>query len=116
MAGNVVLVGAANLFQHKVRLFAALSGVAVAMFLLVLQYKSLTRSATRVSALYNFFNFDIALVPDTFQILISPGDARPRAPRPSAHAVRGGAHLRRHGRNRSWWAKTHRRQRQWRRC
>jgi putative ABC transport system permease protein len=73
MAGNVVLVGAANLFQHKARLFAALSGVAVALFLLVLQYESLDAIRTRVSALYNFFTFDIALVPDSYQILISPG-------------------------------------------
>jgi putative ABC transport system permease protein len=73
MAGDVLLVGAANLFQHKVRVITAVSGIAVALFLLVLQYDSLHATRVRVSALYSFFNFDIALVPDSYQILISPG-------------------------------------------
>jgi len=70
---DVARIGTANLLQHKVRLLTALSGIAVAMFLLMLQYESLTAVRERVSAFYNLFNFDIALVPDTFQILISPG-------------------------------------------
>jgi putative ABC transport system permease protein len=73
MAGNVLQIGAANLFQHKVRVVTALAGIAVALFLLVLQYESLHATRVRVAALYNFFNFDIALVPDSYQILISPG-------------------------------------------
>jgi putative ABC transport system permease protein len=73
LAANVVAVGAANLFQHRARLVAALSGIAVALFLLVLQYDALSAIRTRVSALYDFFAFDIALVPDSYQILISPG-------------------------------------------
>ena len=73
MAANVLLVGTANLFQHKVRVIMAVSGIAVALFLLVLQYDSLHATRVRVAALYNFFNFDIALVPDSYQILISPG-------------------------------------------
>jgi putative ABC transport system permease protein len=73
IAGNVLGVGIANLFQHKVRVITALAGIAVALFLLVLQYESLHATRVRVAALYNFFNFDIALVPDSYQILISPG-------------------------------------------
>lgn len=70
---EVAAVGAANLLQHKARLLAALSGIGVALFLLMLQYESLTAVRERVSALYNDFNFDIALVPDSYQILVSPG-------------------------------------------
>jgi putative ABC transport system permease protein len=73
MAANVLPVGVANLFQHKVRVFTALAGIAVALFLLVLQYESLHAIRVRVAALYSFFNFDIALVPDSYQILNSPG-------------------------------------------
>jgi putative ABC transport system permease protein len=73
LAANVLRIGVANLFQHKVRVVTALAGIAVALFLLVLQYESLHAMRVRVAALYNFFNFDIALVPDSYQILISPG-------------------------------------------
>jgi len=72
-AANVALVGGANLFQHKARLIAAVSGIAVALFLLLLQYESLAAVRERVAALYSFFNFDIALVPDSYQIVVSPG-------------------------------------------
>jgi putative ABC transport system permease protein len=73
LALNVIRVAAANLLQHKTRLITAIAGIAVALFLLVLQFESLHAVRTRVSALYDFFTFDIALLPDTYQILISPG-------------------------------------------
>ncbi|MGH6982004.1 MAG: FtsX-like permease family protein [Stellaceae bacterium] len=72
-AANVVSVGTINLLQHRARLLTALSGIAVALFLLMLQYESLTAVRERVTVLYSYFNFDIALVPDSYQILVSPG-------------------------------------------
>jgi putative ABC transport system permease protein len=64
-------VAAANLLQYRLRLVAALSGVAVALFLLILQISVLDAASTKVTALYDDLNFDLVIVPDTYQFLLS---------------------------------------------
>ncbi|MGH6888516.1 MAG: FtsX-like permease family protein [Rhizomicrobium sp.] len=61
----------ANLLQHRLRLFAALAGIAVALFLLVLQIAILDAAKSKVTQLYDDFNFDLAAVPDTYQFLLN---------------------------------------------
>jgi putative ABC transport system permease protein len=65
------IVAAANLFQHRLRLVAALAGVAVALFLLTLQISILDAAKAKVTQLYDDLNFDIAAVPDTYQFLLN---------------------------------------------
>jgi putative ABC transport system permease protein len=61
----------ANLLQHRLRLYAALAGVSVALFLLVLQIAVLDAAKSKVTQLYDDFNFDLAAVPDTYQFLLN---------------------------------------------
>jgi putative ABC transport system permease protein len=64
-------MAASNLMQHRFRLFAALAGIAVALFLLVLQISVLDAAKAKVTQLYDDFNFDLAAVPDTYQFLLN---------------------------------------------
>lgn len=66
-----VTIAGANLLQFRLRLVAALSGVAVALFLLILQISVLNAASAKVTALYDDFNFDMVIVPDTYQFLLS---------------------------------------------
>jgi len=68
---SCVVVAGANLLQHRLRLLAALSGIAVALFLLVLQISVLDAAKAKVTMLYNDFSFDLAAVPDTYQFLLN---------------------------------------------
>src|SRR5205814_6946821 len=68
---SCISVAAANLFQHRLRLLAALAGIAVALFLLVLQISVLDAAKAKVTMLYDDFNFDLAAVPDTYQFLLN---------------------------------------------
>lgn len=68
---SCVLVAASNLLQHRLRLLAALAGIAVALLLLVLQISVLDAAKSKVTMLYNDFNFDLAAVPDTYQFLLN---------------------------------------------
>ena len=68
---SCTMVAAANLLQHRLRLLAALAGIAVALFLLVLQISVLDAAKAKVTMLYNDFNFDLAAVPDTYQFLLN---------------------------------------------
>jgi putative ABC transport system permease protein len=65
------IVAASNLFQHRLRLLAALAGVAVALFLLTLQISILDAAKAKVTQLYDDFNFDVAAVPATYQFLLN---------------------------------------------
>ncbi|MGH6877656.1 MAG: ABC transporter permease [Rhizomicrobium sp.] len=65
------IVAGSNLLQHRLRLLAALSGVAVALFLLTLQISVLDAARAKVTMLYDDFNFDLAAVPDTYQFLLN---------------------------------------------
>lgn len=64
-------VAAANLFDQRGRFFAAIAGVAVALFLLLLQISIITAVRQKVTELYDDFDFDIAIVPDSFQYLMT---------------------------------------------
>jgi putative ABC transport system permease protein len=64
-------VAAANLLEYRLRLVAALSGVVVALFLLILQISVLDAAAAKVTQLYDDLNFDLVIVPDTYQFLLS---------------------------------------------
>lgn len=68
---SCVIVAGSNLLQHRLRLVAALAGVAVALFLLTLQISVLDAAKVKVTQLYNDFNFDLAAVPDTYQFLLN---------------------------------------------
>ncbi|HEX3431023.1 MAG TPA: FtsX-like permease family protein [Rhizomicrobium sp.] len=68
---SCVLVAGANLLQHRLRLIAALAGIAVALFLLLLQISVLDAAKAKVTMLYNDFNFDLAAVPDTYQFMLN---------------------------------------------
>lgn len=68
---SCVIVAASNLLQHRLRLLAAIAGIAVALFLLVLQISVLDAAKTKVTMLYSDFNFDLAAVPDTYQFLLN---------------------------------------------
>jgi putative ABC transport system permease protein len=63
----------ANLAQYRVRLSVALLGTAVALLLLLLQVSFLTAIRTQATAVYDLLDFDIALVPGTYQTLIYTG-------------------------------------------
>jgi putative ABC transport system permease protein len=64
-------VAVANLFDQRARFFAAAAGVAVALFLLLLQFSILHAVREKVTAVYDDFNFDIAIVPDSYQFLMT---------------------------------------------
>ena len=66
-----IIIAGANLLQHRLRLVAALAGVAVALFLLTLQISVLDAAKAKVTQLYDDFNFDLAAVPDTYQFLLN---------------------------------------------
>ena len=66
-----LIVAGANLLQHKLRLLAALAGVAVALFLLTMQISVLDAAKVKVTQLYDDLNFDLAAVPDTYQFLLN---------------------------------------------
>jgi putative ABC transport system permease protein len=73
LARSCISVAAANLLQHRMRLAAALAGIAVALLLLLLQISVLEAARAKVTALYDDFNFDLAIVPDTYEYLLSSG-------------------------------------------
>ena len=64
-------VAFANLTQHRSRLAASLGGVAVALFLLLLQIAVLDAARVKVTLLFDDSNFDLVVVPDTYQFLLS---------------------------------------------
>ncbi len=61
----------ANLVQDRKRLATAIGGVAVALFLLLLQIAILDGARDKVTLLFDDFDFDLAMVPDTYQFLMS---------------------------------------------
>ena len=64
-------VAVANLFDQRARLIAAIAGVAVALFLLLLQISIFTAFRQKVTELYDDFDFDVAIVPDSYQFLMT---------------------------------------------
>jgi putative ABC transport system permease protein len=71
LARACVGVAVANLLDQRPRLLPAVFGVAVALFLLLLQVSVLHAAREKVTALYDDFDFDVAIVPDSYQFLMS---------------------------------------------
>ena len=69
--GACIVIGITNLLQHEVRLIAACSGISVALFLLMMQTAFLTGVEVKVTQFYRIFDFDLAILPDSYQILWS---------------------------------------------
>jgi putative ABC transport system permease protein len=69
--GACLGVAVANLFDQRARLLAAMAGVAVALFMLLLQLSVLQATREKVTELYDDFDFDIAIVPDDYQFLLT---------------------------------------------
>jgi putative ABC transport system permease protein len=68
---SCVAVALDNLTERRLRLAAALSGVAVALFLLLLQVAILDAMRAKITQLFDDMNFDLAIVPDTYQFLLT---------------------------------------------
>ncbi len=66
-------LAASNLGQHKTRLYVALAGIGVAILLLLLQIAFLHGVRVEATRLYDDFDFDLAVVPVTYQFLYSGG-------------------------------------------
>jgi putative ABC transport system permease protein len=66
-------IAAANLVQDRLRFAIAVVGTAVPILLLLLQMALLAGVRTEVTRLYNDFDFDIALVPVTYEYMFSTG-------------------------------------------
>ena len=68
---SCIAVAVRNLMQHRIRLVAALSGVAVALFLLTLQIALLDAMRSKITQLFDDLNFDLVIIPDTYQFLLT---------------------------------------------
>lgn len=68
---HCVRVAAANLVQNRVRFLVAVSGAAMPIILLFLQMALLQAVGSQVNRLYSFFDFDLAIVPATYEYLYS---------------------------------------------
>ena len=66
-------LAASNLAQHRTRLYVAISGIGVAILLLLLQIAFLHGVRLEATRLYDDFDFDLAVVPATYQFLYSGG-------------------------------------------
>ena len=87
-AASCIRIAFANLVQDRRRLATALGGVAVALFLLLLQIAVLDGARDKVTLLFDDFDFDLAMVPDTYQFLMS-FDTLDRVTLSSAEATEG---------------------------
>lgn len=72
-AVRAVSLAASNLLQHRTRLYVAIAGVGVAIFLLLMQIAFLHGVRVEATRLYDDFDFDLAIVPVTYQFLYSGG-------------------------------------------
>ena len=81
-------LAAANLLHRKLRLWVALGGTGVALLLILLQVAFLQSVQTKVTSIYDLFDFDIAVVPAAYQIIYYSGTLD-RARLAQARAVAG---------------------------
>lgn|GEM_PF-2417710 len=72
-ARHCLALAFANLTQHRTRLYVALSGIGVAIVLLLMQIAFLNGVRVEATRLYDAFDFDLAVVPVTYQFLYSGG-------------------------------------------
>ena len=66
-------IAVANLIQDRLRFAIAVAGTAVPILLVLLQMALLQGVRTEVTRLYNDFDFDIALLPVTYEYMFSSG-------------------------------------------
>ncbi|HVP85066.1 MAG TPA: ABC transporter permease [Rhizomicrobium sp.] len=72
-AKRALSLAASNLLQHRARLYVAIAGIGVAIFLLLMQIAFLHGVRVEATRLYDDFDFDLAVVPVTYQFLYSGG-------------------------------------------
>jgi putative ABC transport system permease protein len=72
-AKRALSLAASNLLQHRNRLYVAVAGIGVAILLLLLQIAFLHGVRVEATRLYDDFDFDLAVVPVTYQFLYSGG-------------------------------------------
>ncbi|HFE38768.1 MAG TPA: FtsX-like permease family protein [Gammaproteobacteria bacterium] len=65
-------IAIANLTQHKIRTFTAAFGIIFAVFLIFLQLGFLQSVRKEATLLYEYFDFDLAMVSRDYQFLYSP--------------------------------------------
>jgi putative ABC transport system permease protein len=70
---SCLFVALANLAQHRTRLLVAIIGTGVPIVLIFLQLSVLGAARTQVTRLYDDFDFDLVMVPATYQFLYSGG-------------------------------------------
>src|SRR5690606_14655791 len=70
---HALRLAVANLRQHRRRLFVAMAGIGVAIFMLLLQLAFLQGVRIQATRLFDEFQFDLAVVPATYQFLYSGG-------------------------------------------
>lgn len=69
LLASCALIAWQNLTQHITRTLSALMGTTVAVFLLLLQVQLLESVQTKATQLYDLFNFDLAVVSNTYQFM-----------------------------------------------
>jgi len=70
---DCVAIATANLLQLRARLVIAVAGTAMPILLLLLQMALVQAVRTEVTRLYSAFDFDLALVPLTYEYMFSGG-------------------------------------------
>lgn len=68
-----LFVALANLLQHRRRRLVAILGTAVPILLLFFQIAFLHAARTQVTRLYDDFNFDLAVIPQSYEFLFQNG-------------------------------------------
>ena len=72
LAYRCVAIATHNLLQHKIRTLTALVGIIFAVFLIFLQLGFLQSVKKEATLLYEYFDFDLAIVSKDYQFLYSP--------------------------------------------
>jgi len=72
-ASDCIAIATANLLQLRMRFVIAVAGTAMPILLLLLQLALVQAVRTEVTRLYNAFDFDLVLVPATYEYMFSNG-------------------------------------------
>jgi putative ABC transport system permease protein len=71
--GYCLFVAFANLTQHRTRHLVAALGTAVPIVLLFFQFAFLDAARIQITRLYDYFDFELVLIPQTYQFLVEGG-------------------------------------------
>jgi len=74
MTGVLFQLAVRNLLSHKSRAVVAGAGICFAIFLMFLQWGLLIAAKKESTLLYDYFDFDLAVVSQKYQLLYSPGN------------------------------------------